>query len=268
MSATHDHLPYDLHDHHDHIHPQPGILDWLRVVLLIGLGLYFVYNIIAGNLTNYINERFAWLSYVAAAIYLLIGLYGLWALLRVTNHNHAHDHHDDHDHGHSHGTSWIGLLVVSIPLVLGTLIPSRPLGAAAVSDVNITGVSGATSTTTISTPPEERNILDWLRAFNTVSDYAQLNNQPADVIGFVYREPDFGDERFMVARFTISCCVADSSAIGLPVAWTEAGELQADTWVRVQGAFQVGDFRGDSVPVLQADSIEIVAQPEHPYLYP
>jgi putative membrane protein len=72
----------------------------------------------------------------------------------------------------------------------------------------------------------------------------------------------------MVARFTISCCVADASAIGLPVARQETNTLPQDTWVRVQGAFEVGEFQGDSLPILQAASVEAVAQPEHPYLYP
>jgi putative membrane protein len=72
----------------------------------------------------------------------------------------------------------------------------------------------------------------------------------------------------MVARFTISCCVADSSAIGLPVMWQGVDTLPQDTWVRVQGTFEVGDFQGDTVPILQASSVEVVPQPEHPYLYP
>ena len=40
---------------------------------MIGLGMYFVYNIASGNIPNYVNARFAWLSYVAAALFLLIG---------------------------------------------------------------------------------------------------------------------------------------------------------------------------------------------------
>jgi len=36
----------------------------------------------------------------------------------------------------------------------------------------------------------------------------------------------------------------------------------------VQGTFNVGEFRGDTLPVLSVASIETVEQPEHPYLYP
>jgi putative membrane protein len=97
---------------------------------------------------------------------------------------------------------------------------------------------------------------------------SSFNGKQADVIGFVYREPTFGDKQFMVARFTISCCVADAGAIGVPVEWDAAQDFPADTWVRVQGTWEVGEFRGDTVPILQPLTIEKIDQPEHPYLYP
>ena len=62
-----------LHDHdYEHSHNTPA-QEWLKTALLLGLGLYFVYIIITGNLTNYINIRFSWLSYVAAIIFLMLG---------------------------------------------------------------------------------------------------------------------------------------------------------------------------------------------------
>jgi putative membrane protein len=270
MQAAYAHEHNHEHDHHDHDHRAEVIQGWLKTALLLGLGIYFAYNIVSGNLSNYVNVRFAWLSYVAAAIFLLLGVGNAILLLRAGERKHKHGDHDP-DHDHSHGSmSWRALGVVALPLLLGILVPSRPLGASAVDgDMGLNGASATSSTTVAFTvPPLERNILDWLRVFNTVDDYSELNGEPADVIGFVYTEPSFGENRFMVARFTISCCVADASAIGVPVAWNESSTLQADSWVRVQGAFEVADFRDDRLPVLQAESVTPVEQPEHPYLYP
>jgi uncharacterized repeat protein (TIGR03943 family) len=257
LTQTHDH-----HDH-EHDHSSANFQNWLKTALLLGLGLYFVYNILSGNLTNYINVRFAWLSYVAAGLFLLIGGYSAYHLLRHHTGEHAHDH--------SHAPlSWGALLIVAIPLVLGTLIPSRPLGVEAVDgDLGLSsGSLTANSTTTFTISPENRNVLDWLRVINSTEDYATLNGQPADVIGFVYTEPSFGENRFMVARFTMSCCVADASAIGLPTYWADAGTLEQGQWVRVRGTMQVAPFRDDEMPVLQASTVEVTDQPEHPYLYP
>jgi putative membrane protein len=260
MQAT-DHLhPHDRE--HEHPHHRAPLQDWLKTALLIGLGLYFVYIIASGSLANYINARFAWLSYVAAAIFLLFGAASSYRLLR----GHDHTHHP-HEHDHQHATiSWAVLAVIAVPLVLGTLIPSRPLGAAAVDGDLSASSLGGDSAAAFTIPPEQRNILDWVRAFNASDDLAAFSGLPVDVVGFVYRAADYPDDMFLVARFTISCCVADSVAIGLPVAWAEA--LPVDTWVRVQGQFVPGELRGELRSVVQPASVEVVPQPEHPYLYP
>lgn len=259
-----------LHDHdHDHAHGVP-VQEWLKTALLIGLGLYFIYNIASGNLANYINARFAWLSWVAAALFLLLGAASLLRLVQARGHHHDHDHehdHEHHHHDHDHSTiSWAALAVVAIPLVLGTLIPSRPLGAAAVDGDLSASTVGGDSSAAFSLAPEERNILDWVRAFNATDDPAAFAGQNVDVIGFVYRGTHYPHDTFLVARFTISCCVADSVAIGLPVVWAE--DLPQDTWVRVRGQMMAGTFLGEERALIQPDSVEIVPQPQHPYLYP
>jgi putative membrane protein len=266
QAAEHEHTHHDHdHAHHDHDHATEQAQGWVKALLLLGLGLYFVYNIATGNLANYINVRFGWLSYVAAVLFLLLGVMSIWGLRRESG---EHGHH--HDHDHDHGTvSWGVLAIIATPLILGTLIPSRPLGAAAVDgNISLNSSVSAGSVSTFTGDPLTWNVLDWLRAFNQSDNLTSFNGKEADVIGFVYREITFPDGQFMVARFAISCCVADSSAIGLPVVFADAVSFPADTWVQVHGTFHIGEFRGDTVPLLYADTIEVVDQPEHPYLYP
>jgi uncharacterized repeat protein (TIGR03943 family) len=257
-----------LHEHeHDRDHAHSSTQAWAKTILLLGLGLYFVYIIASGNLTNYINVRFAWLSYLAAVLFLLIGVGSAYDLLKGHHHEHHHDH--DHEHDHNHGQmSWWVLGIVAVPLVLGTLIPSQPLSASAVGgNISIKAVA-VDSAAAFSKAPKDRNVLDWLREFNTSTNPASFDGQEADVIGFVYREPTFPKNTFMVARFAITCCVADASAIGLPVLYDKAATLTDGDWVRVAGAFKAGDFRGTSVPILQVKTLDKVPQPDHPYLYP
>jgi uncharacterized repeat protein (TIGR03943 family) len=258
QAADHLHDNHDSHDH-DHDHRRAAVFAWARAALLIGLGLYFVYNIASGSLANYINARFAWLSYVAAALFLLLGAASV-IQQRRGSHNHAHD---DHDHG---ALSWGVLAVVAVPLLLGTLVPSQPLGASAIGGgVSMDAVTGGT-VTTFTIPPLDRNVLDWMRVFNASDDLSALNGQEADVIGFVYRDDTMADDVFLVTRFTISCCVADSVAVGLPTQWDDIPPL--DTWVRVRGRFELGTFQGEPKPILRPTSVEVVEQPAHPYLYP
>ncbi len=238
---------------------------WIKTALLFGLGIYFAYNIASGNLTNYINARFAWLSYVASALFLLIGLFSALHLLR-DHHDHDEHNHAEHDHDHEQ-ISWRSLAIIAVPLLLGTLIPSQPLGAQAVSGSISTSSVALSDTQTFNVAPDQRNVLDWVRAFNQ-DDASTFEGQPADVIGFMYVEPSFGTHQFMVARFAISCCVADATAIGVPVVWDQMPTLRQGEWLEVKGTFSVAAFQGNQIPVLQATSVEQVDQPEHPYLYP
>jgi len=266
LTHTHDHHHDHEHDHHDH--RQERAMLWVKTALLFGLALYFVYIIVTGNWSNYINERFAWLTYVAAAVFALLAFYTLMTTLRANDEAYLHALHDHNHDDHSHEPlTWGALAIIAIPLVLGTLIPSRPLGAEAVNgQLSTTAAVGELTTFTVN--PLDRNVLDWLRFFGTVEDYSDLDGENADVTGFVYKEPSFAPDQFMLARFTVSCCVADASAIGLPIYYTDSAALEQGTWVRVQGTFNVGEFRGDTLPVLSVASIETVEQPEHPYLYP
>src|SRR5260221_9137586 len=273
---------------------------WLQALLLFCLGLYFLENMLSGRIYYYINERFGWLSWLATIMFLALGVVGVVDLVRQRraeqeehahedhdHEHHAHDDHDEHDHhehhnhdhdhdheGHSHaGVSWPILFLIALPLILGLVVPSKPLGASAVgtSGVSTTysAVQGSGTSAQVAMASTDRNVLDWVKAFNGSSNIDEFSGQQADVIGFVYRDIRFKDQpRFMAARFTISCCVAHASAIRVIVASADASQLVEDSWIHVTGKFQVQDFGGQKTPILVADKIEPTTQPEHPYLYP
>ena len=237
-----------------------NLIGWAKSAVLVSLGVYFIYSIASGNLSNYINQRFAWLSYVAAGLFLLLGVANTVDLL-------LHRDYAYLDRSHAPIT-WKVIVIVAIPLMLGTLVPSRPLGSAAAAGGVSLSAASVTKATTFTTDPLKWNVLDWLRAFNMTDDIASFNGRQANVVGFVYREATFPENQFMVARFAVSCCVADASALGLPVVSDQASQYPADTWVQITGTLKVGKFKGDNWPVLQADTIQKIPQPDHPYLYP
>ncbi len=237
--------------------------DWeqaLKVLVIGGLSLYFSLNILSGNLTNYINERFAWLSYVAVALLIVMSLAALYALVKGHHRSLRNTDHQQID--------LPIILIVALPLLAGTLLPSQPLGAAAVTgSISLNAATGA-GISTVTTDPLDRNILDWARLFTESDLPASFDGQQARVIGFVYSEPDFPGEHFMLARFTVSCCVADATPLGLPVRWADLGTLTPGEWVVVEGVFEAGLFRDQKTPILQAETVTPIEQPEHPYLYP
>lgn len=258
-----DHTP-GVHDGHDHPDHDEGHLQaWLKTALLAGLGLYFAYNIASGNLSNYVNARFAWLSYVATSLFWLLAAIRAYDLLRQPEA--AGAPHGHHHHAH---LSWPVLAVVATPLVLGTLVPSRPLGASAVTGNLSAGAVSLDEAEIFTTNQLEWNVLDWMRAINNSNNLSAFDGERVDLVGFVYRNEQFPPAHFMAVRFVISCCVADATAVGLPIHWADVDALPNDTWVQVQGAFQLGEFGGNLVPIVQAETVTVIDEPEHPYLYP
>ena len=237
----------------------------LKAVILGGLGLMFYSKITDGTLSFYINQRFAWLSFVAVLILSALALTLVYRLIE------ARGRGEGEEHEHTHGVSWGGVGIMAIPLLLGLLVPARPLGASAVNSRGI-GLSAPQRAGSITQAQRAvtgpKNILDWLRDFAQNPDPAAFNGQAVDVIGFVYRDPRNAAEQIWVSRFAITCCVADASAVGLLVQTSQAASFTNDSWIHVTGKLMAGQFAGESVPVIIPDKIEPAQQPENPYLYP
>lgn len=247
----------------------------IKALALIALGLFLYSRIYNGTLLYYISERFAWLTLFAAIGFLIVA--ASYRFRAAQADAHEHEPHKSHEHphaGHTHGNlSWGGLLLVALPVILGLLVPPKPLGAAAMSnrEISVGGVTSATSPKTaqvMSRPNTEKNVLDWLIDFRLAQNPAAFAEQEAKVIGFVYRDDRFDRDKFMVSRFAISCCAADAAPLGLVVHWPKTSGLTSDQWVEVSGRFQPGEFDGEPMPFLIADKVTPVEVPDQPYLYP
>lgn len=238
----------------------PHKRDWVKAGLLLALGVYFVLLLLTGAINNYINQRFQWLVIVGAVLFVL---FGLWQLKQLLG-EHAYSTRESHT---QEPLTWKTLAIVAIPLILAVIFPSRPLGAEAINGGVSFAPVGVGDSATFNRLPQERNILDWLREFNRVNSPASFNGQPVDVIGFIYREPYMAENEFMLARFTMSCCVADAFAIGMPVFLEGASEWETGAWVRITGTLEAGTFNGETLPIIRPTTVEPTEIPATPYLY-
>jgi putative membrane protein len=246
----------------------------LQAIVLIALGLFIYSRIYSGTIFFYINERLATLTLLGATALILVGL--TYYLRPPTAAapcpcGEGEPGHAGHDH-HPHTLSWSGLLILSLPLILGLLVTPRPLNTAAMStrEINLGGWNAglAAGHNGLAIPsPLQRNILDWLQLFQATPEPATLDGQEARVVGFVYREADFAGDTFMVGRFIIIHCVADAAPAGLIVRWPNATDLIDDQWVEVHGRLEAGQFNGRLMPILQAESVALTSAPAQPYLY-
>ena len=263
----------------------PKVQAALKGLLLLGLGIFLFTRITSGTLNYYISQRFDWLTVAAVLGLIVVGLSYRYLLQEVEDTDAASDDpapvrsgeagppagEDDHHHGHALG--WSGFLLISLPIILGLLVPPRPLGVAALQNREISAgglgsILPAAVGSSLVQESSERTILDWVLAFHQGERPAETDT--ADVVGFVYLDDAADEAEFTLTRFVVGCCAADAMAVGLPVSLADGlpsgGELEEGQWVRVVGQFAVST--GNSIPVLVAEQLEAVPEPNQPYLYP
>lgn len=237
-----------------------------QAFLMAALGFFLLERFWAGRLSLYINQRFTWLVLLAA--------FGLIALALITFHHRPPVWKEENGllaPEMASGSAKWRLLIFTVPLLLGVLIPATPLGA---SVAETRGVSAAAPLTaggampeTLTLAPADRTLLEWLWAFSAAEDPAALAGQAVDVEGFIFINAELPEGYFMVGRFIVTCCVADATAIGIAVLPSDGVDVP-NGWVRVQGEITVTTLNGTEALLIEADQITSVDEPDQPYLYP
>ena len=245
-----------------------------KALLLIGLGFFLYSRLANGTLYYYINQRFAVYTMIA-----IVGLLALGIAYRPQGRRAAGPAEPvdlfaaPPAESHAGRLGWGSFLLLLSPMILGLAVPPQPLGAAALSnrEVSVSSSGSAIPAAVLAAAEKssnDRNILDWLHTFAAKGDPAAFAGQEATVTGFVFRDERFAGDQFMVTRFVVSCCVADANVAGLVVRWPQGADLPADQWVEVTGSFQAETFSGEPLAVLQAKTVSAVSVPDQPYLYP
>jgi putative membrane protein len=238
----------------------------LQALLLLALFLFLMSKIFNNQLLWYINQRFVVLTQIGI-VFLAILAQRLFTEVRL-----ARERQQTEEHDHDHAPSPVNLWIMLVPLLIGILIPAKPLDSAAVSAKGLTTSSALISSDANSrlfeTKSEQRNILDWVKLFYFEKDLTPFIGQQAAVVGFVYQDESLPPGEFFVSRFILSCCAADGYAVGMIVEAPQADTFEKDTWVKVTGTVDVASFNGQPSPLIHAEIIEIVPQPDQPYLYP
>jgi uncharacterized repeat protein (TIGR03943 family) len=157
-------------------------------------------------------------------------------------------------------------ILLTIPLLLGTVVPAQPLGAGNLSSAAFDAVVAPGADSLDDENTHQWNLFQWAVALSVRGD--ELLGREADVVGFVYHDSQQPLDGFFVMRYVITCCTADGNGAGVPVVWRGGAALPADGWVRVRGTIGT-TMVGDRVaPALLAASVETVLRPKNPYLSP
>jgi uncharacterized repeat protein (TIGR03943 family) len=233
-------------------HAEPP-LQWpalIETVLLGSAAAMLLAKATRGALVFYIHPRYTWLVVVAGVLLALLALVRSRAIFEPA-----------HAPPAGQTTSYV---ILALAVLLGTLVPAKPLGASTLSSTTLGVRTGA-----VAALPQgdsrQWDLLQWSIARSVEGE--ALVGKPVDVVGFVFHEPDAGDDRFVVARYVLTCCTADGSGVGLPVVWPGGATLSSDAWLRVAGTIGRDTRAGAAQLAIIAERVELVPQPRMPYLY-
>ncbi|WHY88743.1 TIGR03943 family protein [Neobacillus novalis] len=84
--------------------------------------------------------------------------------------------------------------------------------------------------------------------------------------GFIYREKNLFQDQIIIARYGITCCVADASVYGI-MAKGIVASLPNDKWIQVTGTIEQTIFDGSSIPIINIQDYKIIPVPKQPYVY-
>lgn len=244
----------------------PRMIRSFQGLILLGLSIFFASKAANGQLLWYINARFVPLT-IFGIIMLAILAQTIFSEIKRSR---QREQQGEHNHDHTPAPAALWMLLV--PLLIGILIPPRPLDSSAFAtkgfNTSAPLLSADSSTQLFETASEERNVLDWIKLFNYEQDIAQFLGQKASVIGFVHFDEQLSGNQFFVSRFVVSCCAADGFAIAMAAEWDDASALQQDSWVLVKGDIDSIMLNDRRVPMIVVESVQEVPVPNQPYLFP
>jgi len=100
--------------------------------------------------------------------------------------------------------------------------------------------------------------------------YAEkFNGKPVTVEGMVFHGAGVDKNSFLLFRFAVACCAADALPFSIRVNTASEMGLTNDTWVRVEGLFQLATIHGKQVSSILADRVLTISTPppENRYLF-
>ncbi|GIV98067.1 MAG: hypothetical protein KatS3mg057_2724 [Herpetosiphonaceae bacterium] len=214
------------------------------------LGIMFVLKALSGGLALYIHPRYTTLVLICGLLLVVAGLL-LLALPPLP-------------------LSGPMLVLPAIVLVLALLVPARPLGANLVPNKGLApgGSNALIARWQAERPSDTRvwTLLEWTAAIRQ-QGAASLVGKPVSLKGFIYRDETLGPDEVYVARYVVTCCTADGTALSLRVKAPGAASFSTDQWVQVDGVFALVEIDGQQIPRVDG-TLTPIETPRSPYLYP
>jgi uncharacterized repeat protein (TIGR03943 family) len=230
-----------------------------KALILILLAIFLAEKLAGGDLFYYIRPQQGWLIMLTICLLILLGAsYKRNAISRKI---------DDRQEKSISPGSFMPIMIVALPLLVGILVPIHQFSAADIASKGIfiqrRGYETLASLEQSGALPATNSPV-----LNNSIVAESLSRQTITLIGFVHRNSLLKDGQFILARYIFPCCVSNAIAIGVVVQPTQTMEYTVDSWVQVEGILDEQALANNSMPVLNAHTILPIEPPTQPYLYP
>ncbi|MGM2765923.1 TIGR03943 family putative permease subunit [Bacillus sp. PGP15] len=274
---------------------------YIRGIILIGLAMLLFKLLVTGNIYNFIAPKMIKFTYIAFVVILLLGSLQVWRDGREKQDDcNCCKHHTALKSGMK---SFFVYVVFVVPIISAFLFGSVTIDGSLAGKRGMTqsvqarsmeknekeGIQAnpdwqeqdETSNLKVTDQVEEqleKSMLGQRKIQVEDKDYVQTTSiigqdvkgfkgKEITFSGFIYNDKDVTGDKAVVARYGITCCIADASVWGMIVAGENVKKLPQETWVKITGFLDETTYKGTLFPLVKVNKVEKINKPTDPYVY-
>ncbi|ANE85051.1 MULTISPECIES: TIGR03943 family putative permease subunit [Bacillus] len=278
---------------------------YIRGIILIGLAMLLFKLLVTGNIYNFIAPKMIKFTYIAFVVILIFGIVQVWGDGREKQHDYNCCKH--HTTSKSGIKSFFVYVLFVVPIVSaflfgsvtidGSLAGKRGMNQSVQArslernekegkqvkfderEVLVDSEETSNLATTYKTEEQVvKSMLGQRKLQVKDKDYVQTMNvigqnvnwfkgKEITFLGFIYKDKDVTGNKAVVARYGITCCIADASVWGMIVTGKNIEKIPEETWVKITGLLDETTYKGTVFPLVKVNKIEKINKPTDPYVY-
>ncbi|MEK5111779.1 TIGR03943 family protein [Bacillus albus] len=278
---------------------------YIRGIILIGLAMLLFKLFVTGNIYNFIAPKMIKFTYIAFVVILLLGSLQVWRDGREKQDDcNCCKHHTALKSGMK---SFFVYVVFVVPIISAFLFGSVTIDGSLAGKRGMTqsvqarsmeknekeGIQANSNWKEILVDQDETSNLkvtdqveeqleksmlgqrkiqvedkDYVQTMSIIGqDVKGFKGKEITFSGFIYNDKDVTGDKAVVARYGITCCIADASVWGMIVAGENVKKLPQETWVKITGLLDETTYKGTLFPLVKVNKVEKINKPTDPYVY-
>lgn len=189
---------------------------------------------------------------ISASIILLTGIFLLFSRKKI----------------HLHIENRFLLPLLLLPILFIIFVPAKPLSsdtALARGIVEELPIFASDTSFSFNVDPKNRQLLDWIKAFNADPEPNNYIGQEVHIKGFI--TPSEEPHLFFLTQFYIACCAADARPIAIPVEYSGDFSPKKDAWIDLEGTMKAGEIKGERKVIIDMKKATPIEIPSNPYAF-